>query len=74
MKPRKFIELDISIFLEGLICEYVKYCCGLTTFTLDDLMLIQKSGIKNLTKSAVFNFSQQKNKNLSVKWMDFYLH
>lgn len=31
------IELDLTIFLEGLFCEYVKYCRGLSSNTLDDL-------------------------------------
>lgn len=34
---RTYIELDLQIFLEGLLCEYVKYCRGYSTTTLDDL-------------------------------------
>ena len=37
IKNREFIELDISIFLEGLLCEYVKYCRGLTSVNPNDL-------------------------------------
>lgn len=31
------IELELQIFLEGLLCEYVKYCRGYSAMTLDDL-------------------------------------
>lgn len=34
---RAYIELDLQIFLEGLLCEYVKYCRGYSGTTLDDL-------------------------------------
>ena len=37
IKKRDFIELDISVFLEGLLCEYVKYCRGLTSVTANEL-------------------------------------
>lgn len=33
IKNRDFIELEISIFMEGIFCEYIKYCRGLTAFT-----------------------------------------
>lgn len=34
---RTFIELDLQVFLEGLMCEYVKICRGYSATTLDDL-------------------------------------
>ncbi len=34
---RTHIELDLQIFLEGLLCEYVKSCRGYSAVTLDDL-------------------------------------
>lgn len=37
IKNRDHIELDIRIFFEGSFLEYIKYCRGLSTFTLDDL-------------------------------------
>lgn len=37
IKDRTHIELDLRIFLEGLLCEYVKYCRGYSSKTLDDL-------------------------------------
>ena len=37
IQDRTHIELDLQIFLEGLLCEYVKYCRGYSAATLDDL-------------------------------------
>lgn len=37
IKNRKYIELDLQIFLDGLLCEYVKSCRGYTETTLEDL-------------------------------------
>lgn len=37
IKNRQFIELDIKIFFEGSIFEYIKYCRGQSAYTLDDL-------------------------------------
>lgn len=30
IKNTAFIELDVAVFIEGLFCEYVKYCRGLS--------------------------------------------
>lgn len=37
IKDRTYIELDLQIFLEGLLCEYVRYCRGYSDTSLDDL-------------------------------------
>ncbi len=37
IQDRTYIELDLQIFLEGLLCEYVKYCRGYSATALDDL-------------------------------------
>ena len=37
IQDRTHIELELQIFLEGLLCEYVKYCRGYSATTLDDL-------------------------------------
>ena len=34
---RSNLELEINVFVEGLLCEYVKYCRGYSTNTIDDL-------------------------------------
>lgn len=42
IKNRSYIELELQIFLEGILCEYVKYCRGYSTVTLDDLYAYTK--------------------------------
>lgn len=37
IKNRSFVDIDIQIFLEGLFCEYVRYCRGYSSRTLDDM-------------------------------------
>ncbi len=37
IKNYTYLELDIQVFLDGLFCEYVKYCRGYVTRDLDDL-------------------------------------
>lgn len=37
IKDRTYLEFEIQIFLEGLLCEYVKCCRGYSSKTLDDL-------------------------------------
>ena len=41
------MELELQIFLDGLLCEYVKYCRGLTDKTLDDLYEYTKYWVRN---------------------------
>lgn len=45
-----FIELDIQIFIEGLFCEYVKYCRGYSKITLDNLYEYTKYWVSNFIK------------------------
>ncbi len=47
IKNRTYIELDIQIFLEGLLCEYVKYCRGYSATSLDDLYEYTKHWTEN---------------------------
>ncbi len=42
---REFVELDIDIFFEGLLCEYVRYCRGYSNKTLDDLYSYTKNWV-----------------------------
>lgn len=37
IKNKNLIELDISILLEGIFIEYIKYCRGISTVTPNDL-------------------------------------
>lgn len=51
IKNRDFIELEISVFVEGLLCEYVKYCRGLSPVTPEDLAAFAKSWHVKFMKS-----------------------
>lgn len=42
IKNRSYIELDMEIFIEGILCEYVKSCRGYSAKTLDDLYAYTK--------------------------------
>ncbi len=37
VKNKEYLDLDIAVFVNGLLCEYVKYCRGLSNVQLDDL-------------------------------------
>lgn len=41
------LELELRIFLEGLFCEYVRYCRGYSAATLDDLYEYTKFWVRN---------------------------
>lgn len=44
---RENIELDINVFIDGLLCEYVKYCRGFTANTPEKLYAYTKFWVKN---------------------------
>ena len=44
---RDHLEIDISVFVEGVLCEYVKYCRGYSTTTINDLHNYVKYWFKN---------------------------
>lgn len=46
IKNKEYLALDIAVFVNGLLCEYVKYCRGLSDVTLDDLHLYTKLWIR----------------------------
>lgn len=48
---REHIELEIQIFIDGLFCEYVKYCRGYSRKTLDDLYSFSKFWIEKFISS-----------------------
>lgn len=50
IKNRGYIELELQIFLEGLLCEYVKYCRGYGTTTFDDLYTYTKYWVTNFMR------------------------
>lgn len=47
IKDRTYVEFDIQIFLEGLFCEYIKYCRGYSSTTLDELYDYTKFWVAN---------------------------
>ena len=47
IKKRAYIELELQVFLEGILCEYVKYCRGYSAKTLDDLYEYTKFWVDN---------------------------
>lgn len=47
IRDRTHIELELQVFLEGLLCEYVKYCRGYSDKTLDDLYAYTKYWVTN---------------------------
>lgn len=47
LKDRTYIEFDIDIFIEGILCEYVRYCRGYSSKTLDDLYEYTRFWVKN---------------------------
>lgn len=47
IKSYDHIELEIQIFVEGLCCEYMKYCREYSTITLDDLYAYTKYWVSN---------------------------
>lgn len=47
VKNKAYLELDIAVFVEGLLCEYVKYCRGLSPVGLEDLYAYTKLWISD---------------------------
>lgn len=47
IKDQTYLEMDIQVFLEGILCEYVKYCRGYPAGTLDDLYAYTKFWVGN---------------------------
>lgn len=51
IKDKTHIELELQIFLDGIICEYVKYCRGYSGVTSDDLYVYTKYWVTNFISS-----------------------
>lgn len=49
VKNTEYLALDIAIFIDGLLCEYVKYCRGLSDVQLDDLYAYTKLWIRDFS-------------------------
>lgn len=44
---KRFLALSLQVFLEGILCEYVKSCRGYSDVTLDDLYAYTKYWVEN---------------------------
>ena len=47
---KEHVDLDINIFIEGLTCEYVKYCRGYSATDIDDLYGFTKKWVADFIK------------------------
>lgn len=47
IKNKNYIDLEINIFIEGLLCEYVKCCRGYSSTQLNDLYVYTKQWVKD---------------------------
>lgn len=50
VKNKEYIDLDIAVFIDGILCEYVKYCRGLSAVKLDDLYAFTKQWLNDFAK------------------------
>ena len=50
IKNEKNIDMEIRVFIDGLVCEYVKYCRGMSTNSPDDLYLFTEDWCKNFVE------------------------
>lgn len=50
IKNREHLEIEISVFVEGLMCEYVKYCRGLTSIDPEELYGYAKDWYKKFMR------------------------
>lgn len=46
IKDKRYVELETKIFIEGLLCEYVRSCRNYSDVTLDDLYEYTKVWLK----------------------------
>lgn len=53
VQNKEYLELDIAVFVDGLLCEYVKYCRGLSAFGLDDLHAYTRLWIRDFSRRRV---------------------
>lgn len=49
IKDKTYVDFDIEVFLEGILCEYVKYCRGYSAKNIDDLYAYTKFWVSNFT-------------------------
>lgn len=49
LKNRENLELEINVFIEGLFCEYVRYCRGYSAVRLDDLYAYTREWVERFS-------------------------
>lgn len=49
LKIRENLELEINVFIEGLFCEYVRYCRGYSAVRLDDLYAYTREWVERFS-------------------------
>ncbi|MGN1052832.1 MAG: TetR/AcrR family transcriptional regulator [Candidatus Scatosoma sp.] len=49
LKDKEFLELEINVFVEGLLCEYVRYCRGNTATSFEELRAYTKTWAKRFS-------------------------
>lgn len=47
LKNKDMLEVELCVFMEGLVCQYVKYCRGTSDITPDELDAFAKEWRKN---------------------------
>ena len=52
---KQYADLEINVFIEGLTCEYVKYCRGFTATDTDDLYAFTKIWMSDFIKRHTDN-------------------
>ena len=50
IKDKAFVDIEIAVFVDGITCEYVKYCRGLSATGLDDLYAYTKRWAKEFAE------------------------
>ena len=63
LKNRENLELEINVFIEGLFCEYVRYCRGYSAVRLDDLYAYTREWVARFSSRR---FSDRNNEEAPV--------
>lgn len=59
LKDKRYLELEINIFVEGLLCEYVRYCRGYSAVQLDALCDYTRTWVKQFSARRATPPSEQ---------------
>ena len=59
LKDKRYLELEIDIFVEGVLCEYVRYCRGYSAVQLEDLFNYTRTWVKQFSARRATPPSEQ---------------